>query len=154
MESHIVGVRGATKGANQSIPYGSVLSMVSVGIKFGDAAVATKEIFRTTGAKTTLVGPNIPSKKFPLFVRFFGHIPTAFDGTAPVFSLVETNIDDSGSVTIANIAAFAAGLFSSHKFITVDKKYKLLYTPATGAPTVGEGYYGIWVCGPGFNCLV
>lgn len=156
MDTHIRGPRGATKGVYQNQPLGSVLSVITVGIKFGDAAVVAKEFFRTDGAKTSAGSTTawqIPTKRNPLLVRFFGQIVTAFDGTAPAFNLLETNLDDSGSVTIANIAGFTAGLFSSHKYLSVDKKYKLTYTIATGAPTVGEAYYSVWVAGPGFSCI-
>jgi hypothetical protein len=131
---------------------GSVLSVITVGIKFGDAALVAKEFFRTDGAKPSLIG-QIPTKKNPLLVRFLGQIVTAFDGTAPAFTVTETNLDDSGSVSIAAIAGYTAGLFSSHKFLTVDKKYKLTYTIASAGPTAGEAYFSIWVAGPGLSCI-
>lgn len=151
MESRIVGPRGGSRLGAQSQPEGSILSAIIVGAKFGDTAIVAKEIFRTYGAKTGIGAT--PSKKYPLLLQVLGHILTAFDGTNPVFTLTETNIDDSGSTTIANIASFSSGLFSTHKVLTVDKKYKLTYTPATGTPTTGEAYFAIKVCGPGLNGL-
>lgn len=170
MEEHI-------KGSRSGSAYGSLPSIVGVGAKLGDAALVAVEIFRTVGAGTGLgfmqVSPTFPGavaalpgtvpaiaaqtvaapKKFPLFINFKGYLIAGFDGTGPAFTLTETNLDDSGGVTIANLAAFsanaAAGNFSAFKVLTVDKKYKLTYTPATGGPTTGEGYFFIELCGPG-----
>src|SRR4051812_39068520 len=103
MDTHMKGCRGANT-------QGAVVSSITAGAKFGDAALVTKEIFRTDGASSGL-GP-IPSmpgigKKFPLLIEIVGNIITAFNGTSPGFSLTETNLDDTGSVTIiANLAAF------------------------------------------------
>ena len=167
MDTHIIGPR-SREGK------GAVVSLITAGAKFGDSALVAVEIFRTKGASSGLgfiqtedqisglttggAGTTQPTgaaltapttRKFPIFLRFFGHILTTFDGTGPVFTLTETNLDDSGSATIANIASFSSGFFSSFKFLTTDKKYKLTYTPATGSPTGGEGYYGIECTGPG-----
>jgi hypothetical protein len=151
MDSHIIGPRGGTPKGSQTIPLGAIRSAITVGVKFGDAALSAKEIFRTTGALGGL-GYGMPNKKNPIMVVFHGQIVTAFDGSvpSPVFSLTETNLDDSGSVTIAAIANFVAGFFNAYKFLTVDKKYKLTYTIG-GAATVGEGYFGITVNGPGYS---
>lgn len=157
MDTHIRGPRGVTKGANQNQPIGAISSILIAGVKFGDPALTAKEIFRTDGAKTSAGSStlySVPNRRNPLFVVIWGHIPVTFDGSvpSPVFSLTETNLDDSGSVTIAAIANFTAGLFNTYKVITVDKKYKLTYTLG-GSATVGEGYYIIGVAGPGYSAL-
>ncbi len=38
---------------------------------------------------------------------------------------------------------------SIFRILTTDKKYKLLYIPATGSPTVGEAYFVLNLAGPG-----
>ncbi len=149
MDSHITGCRGGNAR-------GAVPSKVACGVKFGDTAMAAVEIFRTGGASSGLGEiPSMPAagKKHPLLIVVHGHILTAFNGTAPVFTLTETNLDDTGSVNIAAIADFTAGKFSLHKVLTTDKKYKLTYTPDTGGtPTsTGEGYFFIEVTGPGLQ---
>lgn len=147
MDTHMKGPRG--KNAQGAIP-----STIIVGAKYGDAAIATVEIFRTDGANTGL-GPVQPNpapgfaKKYPIRISIFGHILTAFDGTGPVFTLTENNLDGTGGTTIASIASFAGGKFTLEKILTVDKKYSLTYTPGTVNPTVGEAYYAISVVGPG-----
>lgn len=157
MDSHIKGPRAPTKATFRA-SLGAIVSAIIVGAKFGDPAINALEIFRTDGASSGLgpiAGiPHITTKKFPLLIEFQGHISTTFDGTAPVFTLTETNLDDTGSVVIANIASFTAGFFSAFKILTAaDKKYKLTYTPATGAPTAGEGYFAIKATGPGENSI-
>ena len=157
MDTHILGPRGRNAK-------GSVQSGIAAGIKFGDPAVASVEIFRTLGASSGLgpinalspamTIPGITAKKFPLLLKVYGQIITGFDGAAPVFSLIETNLDDTGSVTLVNLAAFTGGnvtgaiLPFTTKVLVVDKKYKLLYTPGAGG-TVGEAYFFIQVMGPG-----
>lgn len=165
METRMQGNRGRNT-------FGDILSAIGCGAKLGDAALVAVEIFRTDGAGSGTgfmqTQPTYPGgvqalpgtggaaatpKKFPLLVQFYGYLIAGFNGTAPVFTLTETNLDDSGSVVIANIASFsanaAAGFVSIFKVLTVDKKYKLTYTPATGGPTTGEGYFFIKLGGPG-----
>lgn len=132
MDSHIVGPRGKNG-------YGSIQTVSGKRIAFGDAAQTGLEIMRTAGA----------SVESPLLLKFTGLIPTAFDGTSPAFSLVETDLDGTGAVTIANIAAFSSGAFAASKVLIVDKIYKLVYTPATGSPTAGIGTYVIELSGLG-----
>ena len=132
MDSHCKGPRGGNG-------YGAVLSAIAAAITFGNSAVASKEITRTHGA----------SVANPILVRISGVITTAFDGTSPVFRLVETNLDGSGSAVIANIGDFTSNKFELTKVLEVDKIYKLLYTPATGSPTAGKGHYFIEFAGPG-----
>jgi hypothetical protein len=131
MDSHVTGPRGRNA-------YGAIVTAIGFGAARGDAAQTGKEITRTQGA----------SVKNPLLVEIFGHIRTAFDGTAPAFSLVETNLDGSGAATLANIAGFAGGKFALSFVLTVDKIYKVVYTPP-GDGTVGEGFYFLKVTGPG-----
>ncbi len=252
MDTHIDGPRGRrTKGA--------IVSQIICGAKFGDSALVAQEVFRTRGAASGLgfiqttdaiaslgaggAGSDKSSpttRKFPLFLRVCGHLLTAFDGTAPLLALTETNLDGSGVVTIADLADFTGvaarpasvtdgasttssptitsatanftdedvgdpisgtgipansyigivnsstsiGLSSSptanvpvnfnttgttgitltfggrlvlfgpfFKVLTVDKIYKLTYTPATGSPTVGEAYFVIEITGPGLSLL-
>jgi hypothetical protein len=98
-------------------------------------------------------GAAAAQRKFPLFLQFFGYLIAGFNGTGPVFSLIETNLDDTGSANIFVLADFsanaAAGFVSKFKVLTVDKKYKLIYTPGTAGPTTGEGYFFVKLAGPG-----
>lgn len=145
MDSHIKGARGGNA-------HGAIVSQVVDGSKYGDTAVVLREFCRTDGASSGLgLIPSMPgaSKKYPLLIEIFGHILTAFNGTSPVFRLTETDLADGNAVVIANISDFSSSKFSLTKFITADKKYKLTYTPATGSPSAGEGFFSVKITGPG-----
>lgn len=155
MDTHIKGPRGASA-------LGAIDSTIIVGAKLGDAASAAVEIFRTDGASSGLgdihpfsspVIGQMTAKKFPLFLHIHGYLIAAFNGTSPVFKIVETNLDDTGAVDYIVLGDFsanaAAGTVAKYKVLTSDKKYKLTYTPATGGPTTGEGYFALKITGPG-----
>lgn len=122
MDSHCTGPRG--RG------YGAIVSASGIGRVYTDTAETGKELLRTTGA----------SADNPILVRINGVITTAFDGFDPVFRLVETNLDGSGSVVIANISDFSSGKFALTKVLTVDKIYKLVASSDTdGDQTFADG---------------
>lgn len=116
MDSHITGPRGRNG-------YGAILSGNTIRAAFGMAALAGIEVLRTFGA----------SAATPILVDITGKIPTAFNGSGAVFTLVETNLDGTGSTNIAAISDFSSGSFALRKFLTVDKIYRVTYTPRAGA---------------------
>lgn len=130
MDTHISGPR--------KLSYGSQVSLQIAFALFGTTVAGTRLIVQTFGA----------SPKTPLLVRIQGQIKTAFDGTTPAFTLQETNTDNSSPVSLALIAGFTAGKLNLFFFLTVDKKYSLIYTPGGGG-TVGEAYYSIELAGMG-----
>ena len=114
MDTHILGPR------NQG--HGAVLSHLIVGALVGDTADGTVLVMKTDGATPAT----------PLFVRITGQIVTTFNGTTPTFSIVQTDLDGSNSVTRAQISSFSAGKFEVYFFLTADKIFNFVFAEDVG----------------------
>lgn len=103
------------------------------------AAVTGGALGNTTPAgDRVLLKTNGASFTQPLLVELNEIQITAFDGTSPVVSIVSQNLDGSGEVIEFAIGDIVSkGAFQT-RIITVDKKYLVRYTPATGSPTAGD----------------
>ena len=109
------------------------------GVAGGTTATGDREILRTIGAS--------PTK--PLLVELLSIVATAFTGTAPLVSIISTNLDGTGSVTEIAIADIVTDQAPETRLITVDKIYLVRYTPGTVAPTAGNIFSFVRLSGIG-----
>lgn len=74
----------------------------------------------------------------PLLVQLLSVQKTAFDGTSPVVSIHSTNLAGGDATTDFVIGDIVANQAFKTFLIYADRIYSVLYTVATGSPTVGE----------------